>query len=129
MRQVQDVARPAHPCPAAPPAPALLISAAVDDLILPGLFVGLFIVNLGTASASHAAAGALLVGGPYTFAFWGGVVAIGILVPLVLQPLELAHRIPHSVLPALLVLAGGFALRWVIVNAGQASQLVHAAGL
>jgi formate-dependent nitrite reductase membrane component NrfD len=28
------------------------------------------------------------------------------------------------VLPAVLVLIGGFTLRWVMVNAGQASQLV-----
>ncbi len=46
-----------------------------------------------------------------------------------LQGLELGHRIPHTILPAVLVLAGGFALRWVMVNAGQASHVVHAAGL
>ena len=28
--------------------------------------------------------------------------------------------------PALLVLAGGFTLRWVMVNAGQVSQIVQA---
>ena len=32
-----------------------------------------------------------------------------------------------SLLPALLVLAGGFALRWVMVGAGQASHMVSAA--
>ncbi len=46
--------------------------------------------------------------------------------PLALQALELGHRIPHTVLPAVLVLAGGFALRWVLVNAGQASQFAQA---
>jgi hypothetical protein len=45
----------------------------------------------------------------------------------VLQALELTHRIPHTVVPALLVLAGGFALRWILVNAGQASEIVSAA--
>jgi acyl-CoA synthetase (AMP-forming)/AMP-acid ligase II len=49
-----------------------------------------------------------------------------ILVPIVMQALELAHRIPHTVVPAVLVLVGGFALRWVLVNAGQASQIVNA---
>jgi len=29
--------------------------------------------------------------------------------------------------PAVLVLAGGFTLRWVMVNAGQASQFLQAA--
>jgi formate-dependent nitrite reductase membrane component NrfD len=59
--------------------------------------------------------------------FWGGVVVVGIAVPLALQLLELEHRIRHTVVPAVLVLAGGFALRWVLVNAGQASALVSAA--
>ena len=51
----------------------------------------------------------------------------GIVVPLVLQLLEMSHRIRHTIVPALLVLAGGFALRWVLVNAGQASAIVSAA--
>ena len=46
--------------------------------------------------------------------------------PLPLWLLELSHRIPHTVVPALLVLVGGYTLRWVMVNAGQASQVVHA---
>ena len=48
------------------------------------------------------------------------------LLPIALQGLELSHRIPHTVVPALLVLVGGYTLRWVMVNAGQASQVVHA---
>jgi len=43
-----------------------------------------------------------------------------------LQALELGHRIPHTIAPALLVLVGGFSLRWVMVNAGQMSQLLAA---
>jgi formate-dependent nitrite reductase membrane component NrfD len=66
----------------------------------------------------------LLFARPYAPLFWVGVVALGIVVPIVLQSLELGHRIPHTVLPAILVLAGGFLLRWVLVNAGQASHFV-----
>ena len=55
------------------------------------------------------------------------IVGLGILAPLALQGLELGHRIPHTVVPALLVLVGGFTLRWVMVNAGQASHIVQAA--
>ena len=51
---------------------------------------------------------------------------VGIVVPLALQGLELGHRIPHTVLPALLVLVGGFTLRWVMVRAGQLSHIVQA---
>jgi protein NrfD len=106
-----------------------LIRADLGFLAVELLLIGLLIIGLLTASASHADASRLLLGGPFTLIFWGGVVAVGILVPFVLQWLELGHRIPHTVLPAALVLAGGFALRWVMVNAGQASQIVQSAGL
>ncbi len=104
-----------------------LIRADIAFLAIELVLLGLVIVNLQTSSASHVAAAALIVSGPYAWAFWGVVVALGILVPLALQGLELGHRIPHTVAPALLVLAGGFALRWVMVNAGQASHIVQAA--
>jgi formate-dependent nitrite reductase membrane component NrfD len=106
-----------------------LIRADIAFLAIELVLLGLVVVNLQTSSASHAVAAALIVSGPYAWAFWGVIVALGILAPLALQWLELDHRIPHTVLPALLVLVGGFALRWVMVNAGQASHIVHAAGL
>jgi formate-dependent nitrite reductase membrane component NrfD len=119
-----------QPLGAAPPEPAAandLIRADTVFLAVELVLIGLLLANLFTSSASHAAAGALLTTGPYALAFWGGVVGLGIVLPLALQGLELSHRIPHSVAPALLVLAGGFALRWVMVQAGQASQIVQAA--
>ena len=87
--------------------------------------VGLVVASLATSGASHQAALGLLWG-PYALVFWGGVVAAGIVLPMALQGLELANRIPHTVLPAVLVLAGGLALRWVLVDAGQASHFVAA---
>jgi len=104
-----------------------LIRADVAFLAIELVLIGLLLVNLYTSSASHAAAAALIVSGRWAWAFWGVIVGLGILVPLALQGLELKHRIPHTVVPALLVLAGGFVLRWVMVNAGQASHVVQAA--
>lgn len=93
-------------------------------LALELLLIGLLIGHLLAASPSHAAAAELLLGGPYTLVFWGGVVGAGLLLPMALQALQLAHRMPHSMVPAVLVLAGGFLLRWVMVNAGQVSALL-----
>jgi formate-dependent nitrite reductase membrane component NrfD len=104
-----------------------LIRADLAFLAIELLLIVLLVISLVTSSASHAEAARLILGGPYTLIFWLGVVAVGILLPLALQALELGHRIPHTVLPALLVLAGGFALRWVMVNAGQASTFIQAA--
>jgi formate-dependent nitrite reductase membrane component NrfD len=108
-------------------APSTLIRADIAFLAIE-LAARPLVVNLQTSSASHRGRRADRSSGP-TWAFWGVIVALGILAPLALQGLELRHRIPHTVPPALLVLVGGFALRWVMVNAGQASHAVHAAGL
>jgi formate-dependent nitrite reductase membrane component NrfD len=104
-----------------------LIRADLAFLAIELVLIVLLVISLVTSSASHAEAARLILGGPYTGIFWLGVVAVGILLPLALQALELGHRVPHTVLPALLVLAGGFALRWVMVNAGQASTFIQAA--
>jgi protein NrfD len=104
-----------------------LIRADLAFLAIELVLLGLLLANLYTSSASHASAAALIVSGPYAWAFWGVIVGLGILVPFALQGLELRHAIPHTVVPAVLVLIGGFVLRWVMVNAGQASHVVHAA--
>ena len=104
-----------------------LIRADIAFLAVELVLIALLVLNLATSSASHAAAAALLTHGPYALAFWGVVVGIGIVLPLALQGLELSHRIAHTVAPALFVLAGGFTLRWVMVQAGQLSQIVQAA--
>jgi formate-dependent nitrite reductase membrane component NrfD len=103
-----------------------LIRADVFFLVVELILIGLLLANLLTSSESHAAAAALIVSGPYALPFWGVIVAAGVLLPIVLQALELTHRIPHTVVPALLVLVGGYTLRWVMVNAGQLSQVVQA---
>ena len=104
-----------------------LIRADLAFLAIELVLLGLLIVNLQTSSASHAAAATLIVSGPYAWAFWAVVVALGILAPMAMQAAELSHAIPHTVVPALLVLVGGLVLRWVVVNAGQASHIVQAA--
>lgn len=119
--------QPLGPQPPEPHTAQSLQRADVALLAFELVLIFLLLVGLATSSASHAAAAGLLFGGRYAAMFWVGVVAIGIVVPLVLQLLEMTHRIRHTVVPAVLVLAGGFALRWVLVNAGQASELVSSA--
>jgi formate-dependent nitrite reductase membrane component NrfD len=82
----------------------------------------LFLLGLLGASRAHAEAARLLLGGPFTAAFWVFVVGAGIVVPLILQPLAIRHRIQHTPVAPLLVIAGGLALRFVIVYAGQLSH-------
>lgn len=104
-----------------------LIRADIGFLAVELLMLGLLLIGLVTATASHAAAFDLLMSGKFAVAFWGVLVVLGIVVPLALQGLELTHRIPHTAVPAVLVLAGGYTLRWLMVNAGQMSEIVQAA--
>lgn len=103
-----------------------LIRANVGFLLAKLTLIGLFVANLATSSASHAHALDLLTTGPFAWKFWGVDVLLLLLLPLLLQGLMLARRIPHTIVPALMVIAGSFTLRWVMVNAGQISEVVHA---
>jgi formate-dependent nitrite reductase membrane component NrfD len=121
-----------QPLGAEPPGPGTqdaLVRADQVFLVIELFLIGLFFVGLLSGSASQIASVDVLMGGGYAVVFWGGVIAIGIVTPLVLQALQLTHRIPHTVIPAILVLAGGLALRWVMVGAGQASRMVAAGGM
>jgi len=121
--------QPLGPNPPEPRTVDGLLKADLGFLAVELVLIGLLFIGLMSSSASHVAALDLLLSGRYATIFWGVVIVAGILVPLVMQWLELGHRIPHTILPALLVLAGGFALRWVMVGAGQASHMIAATGM
>jgi len=84
----------------------------------------LFLTGLLTAGQSHEAAAMLVLGGPYTAVFWVIVVALGLVIPFVMQSLAVSHRTVHSAVVPLLVILGSFALRVVFVYAGQYSHWV-----
>lgn len=90
-------------------------------LLIEMLFIGLFLIGLLSGSEAHILAAGLVLGGPFTAVFWVIVVGFGIVVPLVIQTLAVTHRIRHTPVAPLFVLAGGLALRFVIVLAGQYS--------
>jgi formate-dependent nitrite reductase membrane component NrfD len=82
----------------------------------------LFLIGLLTSTRVHFAAAGLLLGGPFTAVFWVGVVGVGILAPLLVQTLAVGHRVRHTPVAPVLVLAGGLLLRFVLVSAGQVSH-------
>ena len=88
--------------------------------------LGLFLIGHLTSTAVHQHAASLLLSGSYGAVFWVFVIILGILVPLLLQTLELGNRIRHTIAPAVLVLIGGIALRFILVYAGQQSQWFNA---
>lgn len=89
--------------------------------------IGLWLTGLATGGAAAREAAGLVLGGPYTAAFWTLVVSLGLLAPLAAEWLELRHNEVPGRLAAVLVLVGGFALRWILVYAGQHSDWMMAA--
>jgi formate-dependent nitrite reductase membrane component NrfD len=101
----------------------VLLAKADNGFLVAELFViGLFLASLLSGSAAHADAARLVLGGPFTAVFWVLVVGLGIVIPLAVQALAVTHRIHHTPIAPLFVLAGGLVLRFVIVAAGQYSR-------
>ena len=84
--------------------------------------IAFLLIGLRSGAEAHAEAARLFLGGPYTAVFWVGVVGLGIVLPLVIQSLAVTHRVSHTPIAPVLVLLGGLALRFVIVDAGQWSH-------
>lgn len=100
----------------------VMLRADTSFVTLELLLLGLWLIGLVTATAVHKEAAQLVLSGAYAPAFWALVVVTGLVTPLILQAAELSGRIRHTLAPAVLVLVGGFALRWILVSAGQASH-------
>ena len=79
----------------------------------------LFIVTVsGTGSAGLSQALGQLLSGPYSVTFWLGAVVVGLLAPLALQ-LRGSATPGMAALVSVLVLVGGFVVKYVIIAAGQ----------
>jgi formate-dependent nitrite reductase membrane component NrfD len=73
----------------------------------------------------------LILGGPFTLVFWVFFLGLGLLVPLAIEvreilPAMLSRTVAHfskpmAAITAVLVLSGGFLLRYIFVFAGQMS--------
>ena len=81
------------------------------SMIIELVILAVFLVLLGSASKP-------MMTGHFATLFWGGLVVLGLLVPLVLD--LVGHRLkPLGAVSAVLVLMGGFVLRYVIVMSIQ----------
>ncbi len=98
------------------------------DLMLIGielfLIVHMFMGFLASSQVQIDAA-RMFLGGPYTEVFWIFVVILGLVVPAVLEAMELlGYKIPVVIVSSL-ILIGGLFLRFIIVYAGQASRYLY----
>lgn len=80
------------------------------------------LLSFASGGTAQRAAAQPLLGGDYTPQFWALVVCAGLIAPLILELVEMRrHARPTFAAPAL-VLVGGFALRAILVAAGQATS-------
>lgn len=104
------------------------LAFAKIDLMLIGieifLIVHMFMGFLASTQVQIDAAN-LFLGGPYTAPFWVFVVGLGLVLPALLEIMELAKIKIPAFIPALLVLMGGIMLRFIIANAGQLSRWLY----
>jgi len=97
---------------------ASLILGVIELVVLVGFLV--WLASFSTPAAADAVR--VLVFGPMSLIFWGGVVLVGLLIPLVLEVASLRGReaIVGSVLASTsLVLLGGLFLRVAVLLSGQ----------
>ncbi len=98
---------------------AFLARADVHAMWLEVALILFFLVGLSTGGAESRAAAELVLGGPFTAPFWSLVVVAGLVVPSAMELLERRLHLAATTVAPALVLAGGFALRWILVAAGQ----------
>jgi protein NrfD len=98
------------------------------DLVLIGIELFLIIhmfMGFNASTQVQIAAADLFLGGPYTMSFWIFVVILGMIIPAMLEIMELGKFHVPSIVPAVLVIFGSLALRFIIVYAGQVSRWLY----
>ena len=97
-----------------------LVIIAVELFFIIHLFMGLL-----ASTEVQIEAAQLFLGGPYTLPFWIFVVFIGMVVPALLELLELRGQKIPVIIPVILILVGNIMLRFIFVYAGQASRYLY----
>ena len=97
--------------------------------------LGLIIIELGliihmimgmyAGSEVQLEAMQLLIGGDFTLMFFGFVILLGLIVPAILEGMEIVgFKVPVAI-PAILILIGGLIFRFVMVEAGQITRYLY----
>ncbi|MDX9882684.1 MAG: NrfD/PsrC family molybdoenzyme membrane anchor subunit [Prolixibacteraceae bacterium] len=98
------------------------------DLMLIGIELFLIVhmfMGFQASTQVQIDAASLFLGGSYTAPFWIFVVVIGMIVPAILEIMELFHKKIPVIIPVILVLFGSLMLRFIIAYAGQLSRWLY----
>ncbi len=85
-------------------------------ILLLHMFMGLLASSTPYIEAAH-----MFIGGPFTYPFWIFIIGIGLLIPLIIEFLEIKNRYAPRFLAPMLILFGNLMLRFVFLTAGLES--------
>lgn len=97
-----------------------LMLIGIELFLIVHLFMGFLASTEVQIDAAH-----LFLGGQFTLGFWVFVVLLGIIIPAILEIMEMrGYHIPVAV-PAILILYGGLLFRFIMVEAGQITRYLY----
>lgn len=97
-----------------------LMLIAIEIFLIVHMFMGFRASTQVQIEASQ-----LFLGGEFTAPFWVFVMALGLVIPALLEIFELKNKkVPYMVAPVL-VLVGGLVFRFIVVHAGQISRWLY----
>lgn len=97
-----------------------LLLIAIELFLITHMFMGFMASTQVQIDAAR-----LFLGGPFTAPFWIFVVSLGLVIPAILEVLEIFKKEVPVLITASLVLFGGIMLRFIITFAGQASRWLY----
>lgn len=95
-----------------------MVAIAVEIVLL-----ALFFIDRSTSGAEGHQIFHRFFGGDLTAPFWSLVFVAGLIVPLMLELIEMGRKLRPTLAAPILILVGGLALRWILVHAGQFSPM------
>lgn len=101
-----------------------LLMSTIDMVLIAVelFFIIHMVMGMNAGPEAYQQAAGLFLGGEFTVLFWGAFVGLGLVLPFILELMEIKGYHIHPAVPALLVLAGGLLFRIIMVEAGQISE-------
>ena len=97
-----------------------LLLIIVELFFITHLFMGFLAGSEVKVEAAH-----YFLGGEYTVTFWLNVIILGLIIPGILEAMELLKVKIPVIVPGLLILWGGMMFRFIMVDAGQVIRYLY----
>lgn len=97
-----------------------LVMIGIELFLITHMFMGFLASTQVQIEAAR-----MFLGGQYTTSFWIFVILLGLIIPGLLEIMELRKMHIPAIVPALLVIFGSLMLRFIIVYAGQMSRYLY----